>query len=135
MMREISTDRFPDGIQMSTSTIKDATGVAFNTATWSAMISRINFTWCANAESKTPPAAAQKKPSAMRSSENQIDSQKEKVLTNESRHRPTERGDASNICLSNAMLANCQSNSQNAMVQSFILFFFLVCVVVEIIIW
>ena len=68
-------------------------------------------------------------------SENQIDSQKEKVLTNESRHRPTERGDASNICLSNAILANCQSNSQNAMVQSFILFFFLVCVVVEIIIW
>ena len=86
-------------------------------------------------KAKTPPAAAQKKPSAMRSSENQIDSQKEKVLTNESRHRPTERGDANNICLSNAMLANCQSNSQNAMVQSFILFFFLVCVVVEIIIW
>ena len=135
MMKEISIDRFLDGIQMSTSTIKDATGVAYSTATGSASISRINFTGYASAECKTPPAAAQKIPSAMRSSENQIDSQKEKVLTNESRHRPTERGDASNICLSNAMLANCQSNSQNAMVQSFILFFFLVCVVVEIIIW
>jgi hypothetical protein len=44
MMKEISIDRFLDGIQMSTSTIKDATGVAFNTATGSARISRINFT-------------------------------------------------------------------------------------------
>ena len=35
-MKEISIDRFLDGIQMSTSTIKDATGVAFNTATGSA---------------------------------------------------------------------------------------------------
>ena len=83
----------------------------------------------------TPVTTAQKKPAAIRSTENQTECQNEYVCTNEIRHRPTERGDASNICLSNAMLANCQSNSQNAMVQSFILFFFLVCVVVEIIIW
>ena len=135
MIKEINTDRFLDGIQIKTNTIKEATGVAFKIATGSAKISRTNFTLYASAESINPKKTAQKKPIAILSKENQIAFQKAGVCTNEMRHRPAERGDASNICLSNAMLANCQSNSQNAMVQSFILFFFLVCVVVEIIIW
>ena len=135
IIKEINTDRFLDGIQIKTRTINDATGVAFNTATGSANMSRTILIFHAMAENIIPDTAAHKKPSAIRSMENKTDCQNDKVTVSESRHRPTERGDASNICLSNAMLANCQSNSQNAMVQSFILFFFLVCVVVEIIIW
>ena len=135
MIKEINTDRFLDGIQIKTNTIKEATGVAFKIATGSAKISRTNFTLYASAESINPKKTAQKKPIAILSKENQIAFQKAGVCTNEMRHRPAERGDASNICLFNAMLASCQIASQKAMVHNFILFFFcLVCIIVEIII-
>ena len=135
IIKEMSTDRFLDGIQIKTRTINDATGVAFNTATGSANMSRTILMFHAMEENIIPDTTAHKKPSAIRSMENKTDCQNDKVTVSESRHRPTERGDASNICLSNAILASCQINSQNRMVHIFILLFLLFCIVVEIIIW
>lgn len=135
IIKEMSTDRFLDGIQIKTRTINDATGVAFNTATGSANMSRTILMFHAMAEKIIPDTTAHKNPSAIRSMENKTDCQNDKVTVSESRHRPTERGDASNICLSNAILASCQINSQNRMVHIFILLFLLFCIVVEIIIW
>lgn len=135
IIKEMSTDRFLDGIQIKTKTINDATGVAFNTATGSANMSRTILMFHAMAEKIIPDTTAHKNPSAIRSMENKTDCQNDKVTVSESRHRPTERGDASNICLSNAILASCQINSQNRMVHIFILLFLLFCIVVEIIIW
>ena len=135
IIKEMSTDRFLDGIQIKTRTINDATGVAFNTATGSANMSRTILMFHAMAENIIPDTTAHKNPSAIRSMENKTDCQNDKVTVSESRHRPTERGDASNICLSNAILASCQINSQNRMVHIFILLFLLFCIVVEIIIW
>ena len=135
IIKEMSTDRFLDGIQIKTRTINDATGVAFNTATGSANMSRTILMFHAMAEKIIPDTTAHKNPSAIRSMENKTDCQNDKVTVSESRHRPTERGDASKISLCKAMLPACQRAIQNTTVHNLIFFFSLclVCIVIEII--
>ena len=135
IIKEISTDRFLDGIHISTRTIKDATGVAFKIDVGNAKSSLIRSNRHAAADKTNPKKTARKNPPAIRTRENAIFCQNDKVCTNESRHHPTDRGDASNISRSNAMLPSCQRAAQKTMVHILMLFFFLflICIIIEII--
>lgn len=116
--KEMTTDKFREGTQMSTKITKEATGMDLITPISGAAKSRTG----PNREESTPKAVparqASKKPKVMRQKENRMALQKSQWgMSSKSRSR-TETGDTKRISCPNAMAPSCQTMSHTATAHS-----------------
>lgn len=119
MRKEIKTERFLEGIQISTKIIKEATGIVLAKRIRGVKSSRTRLKRDDSAASKEPAKTPHKKPVEIRSNEKPMDFQKAAVRVSSKSLLRTATGDTRRMGWFNFQLASCQMRSQKKTAQGF----------------
>ena len=115
----MTTERFSDGIQISTKITKDATGIALTVITAGAASARTQGTQEASPASRIPAAVPMRNPRRILIMENPMDRQKSAWVSSSASRMSTAAGEASRISCPTAMLAACHTAIQNRTAAAF----------------